>query len=218
MQNKSSLQKILAVFTAAALSLGLSTATHADVKFNKVEKSQKHRSSRDYNREVPRTVRRGRYGQQHVDFSKDPNYRSSRHSNRRHNDRRYDSRYNSRYDRNYNRNYNRQWDRSHDRYDRRDRYDSRYYRRPVLTNCRYVYDRRGYRVKRCYPARYRYDVHDRGYYHGRRFHDRYGVYYSSYDRGRYHHSHRGHRRAGYYYDTRAGEWIALAILFDRLLD
>lgn len=220
---KQNLLKALSVLAVASLSLGFSTAVQADIKFKPAAKNKSQQKHKHYDRYERERVRRGnarhsnrgRYGQKHYDYSRDRHYDKN---HRRHYDgcghRYHNGRYDSRYDRRYDRRYNRHWNQGH----YNSRYDRGYYRRPVLTNCRYVYNRYGERTKRCYPARYRYDVHDNGYYHGRRFHDRYGVYYNSYRNGRYQRRHRGHHRSGYYYDTRAGEWIALAILFDRLLD
>lgn len=148
--------------------------------------------------------------------------RSNRNSNRRSDSH---SRNNSRYDRHRDRSVYRQHNsgKSKNKYKRKQQrshrsnynYGVTYY---TGSNCRYVYNRYDERVKRCYPNRYT-SYHDNGRHYGSRYHDSYGNYYNSYRRGRYtRKNHRGHSRHGHYYDNNVGQWIALAVLFDILLD
>lgn len=164
--------------------------------------------------------------------AKDRRYRRDSNSNRRNSDRRSDrnsdrhasrrSDWNSRNHKKY-RHSNRRYDSvSHRRY--RSHSNQRYSGVNIYNSynsgvqCRYVYNRYDERVKRCYPKRYT-SHYDNGNHYGSRYHDRYGNYYDSYRRGRYTRSnHRGHSRHNHYYDNKVGQWIALAVLFDVLLD
>ena len=173
--------------------------------------------------------------------AKDRRYRRDSNSNRRNSDRRSDrnsdrhtsrrsdrnSRNRSRHDRQRDGYRHRNSNRQHNSYNQRRNRSHRskqYYGVNIYNsynsgvNCRYVYNRYDERVKRCYPKRYS-SHYDSGQRYGYRYHDRYGNYYDSYRRGRYtRNNHRGHSRHNHYYDNKIGQWVALAVLFDVLLD
>jgi len=210
-----SLRKTAAVLAVTLFSGLMMGSVQADVKYGKVAKSDKKPHVEGY-RPNRRSSDRNSNRRQ-ADRNRSNRNQSNRNSNRQSDDKHRRSKpyYSRRYDRRYN-DYGRYSSGHYNRGHYNRGYSNRRY--SALTNCRYVYDSYGYRVKRCYPKRYRASYHDNGYYHGHRFHDRYGAYYSSYHNGRYRRSHHGHSRSGYYYDSRVGEWILLAVLFDRLLD
>ena len=204
-------QIILGLGTVALVTVFTGTTANADVKFGSVAKDKRQHSSRQHNNTRSRDHRDRNTRNDRRDRN-DRYHSSNRNSHPSYNGRgKKKGHYKAKHHSNYRSRHHR------DRYNR-NHHSNFYVSFNSGQSCRYVYNRYDERVRRCYPSRYT-ASYDRGHHYGYRYHDRYGNYYNNYRNGRYTRSnHRGHHRQGHYYDNKVGQWIALAVIFDSLLD